>query len=111
MHIRGYRTLSDVVEKTLNPKWNMKKVFLGEVMESDFATVEVNVFDHDTHTEDDFLGSVTVILGGLVQKGVGVHEISLPLGKSRHSFLQPPPGIKIEGDILLKCEVIDPSTA
>lgn len=101
---RGSRAVSEVVEKSLNPKWNMEKVFLGEASDSDFTVVEVNVWDHDTHTDDDFLGSVILTMGGLVQKGAGVHDISLPLGASRHNDIEPRQGVSIKGAITLKCE-------
>ncbi|GMH36836.1 hypothetical protein BSKO_04709 [Bryopsis sp. KO-2023] len=103
---RGSRSVSEVVEKSLNPKWNMDKVFLGEATDSDFTAVEVNVWDHDTHTDDDFLGSVVLTLGGLVQKGAGVHEVSLPLGPSRDNEIVAKHGVSIKGAITLKCEVL-----
>lgn len=109
VHCRGRRSLSDVVENSLNPKWNMPKVFLGEATESDFTTVEVNVWDHDTNSDDDFLGTVALSMGGLIQQGVGVHDIVLPLGQPLNNDIKLKPGVEIKGDIVLKCEIIDPA--
>lgn len=105
---KNRRSLSEVVEKDLSPKWDMAKVYLGESTDSDHSLVEINLWDHDTHSDDDFLGSVALTLGGLIQQGVGVHEIALPLGASMHNDIKPRAGVQIKGEIVLKCEIVEP---
>jgi len=55
---RDSRAVSEVIEKSLEPKWNMPKVELGTANEADYTAVEFNVWDHDTNSPDDFLGEL-----------------------------------------------------
>lgn len=53
--------VSEVIVKDLNPKWNMKKAEINPTNESDLGLIEFNVWDHDTTSPDDFLGTHSVL--------------------------------------------------
>eukprot|EP00210_Caulerpa_lentillifera_P000044 g43.t1 len=101
----GNRWVSEVIMKDLNPKWNMKKAEIGPSNESMCDVIEYNVWDHDTTSEDDFLGCVRVATGGLCQKGPGDHELVLDLDSSIDSELRTKSGVKIQGQIVIKFTV------
>lgn len=97
---------SPVVEKSLNPKWKVKKLDLGSATESDHTLVEIKVLDQDPSNDDDFLGAAYVTLGGLVQAGLGPHEFEFLLGPSLDEKEKPKRGVTITGKVVVKCEVL-----
>eukprot|EP00210_Caulerpa_lentillifera_P009730 g9279.t1 len=94
--------VSEVIVKDLNPKWHMKRAEIGPTNESDCEAIEFNVWDHDTTSNDDFLGCVCIAAGGICQKGVGEHEAVLGLTRSPNTRLVPKSGVAIKGEILIK---------
>lgn len=97
---------SPVVEKSLNPKWKVKKMDLGYAIESDHTLVEIKVFDQDPSNDDDFLGAAYITLGGMVQSGLGSHEFVFALGPSLDEKEKPKRGVDISGQVVIKCEVL-----
>lgn len=97
---------SDVVEKTLNPKWKMKKMELGEATESDHSLVEIKLFDQDPSNDDDFLGAAYITLGGMIQAGKGQHQFVFSLGPSLDDKEKPKRGVDISGQLVIECEVL-----
>ncbi|GMH36837.1 hypothetical protein BSKO_04710 [Bryopsis sp. KO-2023] len=107
---RGKQYKSEVITGTLHPTFNMKALPIGEVVECDDDEIEVQVWDWDRLTEDDFMGMVRLCVGGIVQKGPGVHDVWLPLTGTME---QKEEGTKITGELnfeftLVKVDDYDP---
>lgn len=102
----------------------MKRAEIGPTNESDCEVIVFNIWDHDTTSEDDFLGhsfqssSLTVVIlgcvyvavGGVCQKGVGEHELVLDLGASAKKDLRTKTGVKITGQIVIRFQVEEITT-
>ena len=65
---REKRSVSEVIMKNLNPKWNMQKIELATTNEADYEIVEFDVWDHDTNSPDDFLGDSLLFLSSIFGK-------------------------------------------
>ena len=97
---------SDVINKSLNPVWNMKPLDLGNIMESESKSVKVTVWDYDKLSGKDFMGAVWLPAAGLYAAGPGHHEWWIPLAKGKKSKHQKS---KVTGDIFVECTVKDVS--
>ena len=91
---KGRRCVSEVIMKSLEPKWNMSKYELGESNESSNDVIEFNVWDHDTNSPDDFLGKEIFILSlddasRLVLKVVLWWQWVVFVRKGRRTLLSP----------------------
>ena len=59
---------TEVVEKTLNPKFHSEPFQLGHVSPGDTSLLEVQYWDFDKVTNDDFGGAAIVSMAGLLAK-------------------------------------------
>lgn len=73
---------SDVIKKTLEPKWNMAPFDLGNVIESEHKAVKITVWDYDFNG-DDFMGVVRIPAAAFHKAGPGSHEWWMTLTKSK----------------------------
>lgn len=56
-------------------------------------------------TDGIFLGCALVVIGGVCQKGEGVHTLTLELGPSPKEDIKPGNGVEISGSIVVSFEV------
>ena len=67
-----------IIPKTLNPIWGETLSLSGNLQEFMLSGVTLKVFDHDSITKDDSLGTLHVKLDFLKQKDVAIFDEKLP---------------------------------
>ena len=68
MHCGAVRCQTQVRPKTLNPRWG--ETFRFDVAPGVASVVQVDVFDRDTFSDDDFLGTLRLRIDELLSEGV-----------------------------------------
>lgn len=101
---RGKQYKSETIKGTLNPTFTMRPLEIGEVVECDDDEIEIQVWDWDAITEDDFMGMVRLCVGGICQKGAGKHDVWLPLTGTME---QKEEGTKITGELNFEFNLVD----
>lgn len=96
---------SDVIKKTLDPKWNMLPVDLGTTTESNHKAVKITIFDYDV-LGDDFMGVVRIPVSSLHKAGPGTHEWWMKLTPSKDPSYA---GCKVQGEVKVNVHVKDAS--
>lgn len=101
---RGKFFKSEIQYATLEPKYNFAPLDIGEVVECDDDIIEIQVWDWDKLTEDDFMGMVRICVGGVCQLGAGEHDTWLPVSATKE---QKEENIKITGELRFQFSMIN----
>lgn len=105
---KKHKLTSDIIEKTLNPPWNMNALELGYVMESESKAVKITVWDYDKMSGKDFMGAIRLPAAGLYAAGPGLHQWWIPLAKGKKSKYH---SCKVSGEIFVEVTVKEASPA
>jgi len=60
--------ITEVVNKSLNPEFSSKEFEIGEISADDNSVLEVQYWDHDRITFDDFGGCALICVAGMIDK-------------------------------------------
>ena len=84
-----WKIKSTVEKKTLNPDWGGQRCIVPERKLKNVETVNIEVWDKDTYSSDDFMGKVVFPLRELVRrprdfpKWTGDHSLSKAMNEAR----------------------------
>eukprot|EP00210_Caulerpa_lentillifera_P006507 g6215.t1 len=82
---KNKKAISKHVSKSLNPEWKAMIFDMGFITEAEHKGLQIEVYDYDSISADDFMGCIWIPGSALYNHGVGKHDLWLTLGPSKEA--------------------------